>query len=87
MREDAKRLYKSILCGEEKRIRLIQYRSSIQNKLLQEACVVVWAIGYKSVAIPIYDDTGKRISLKVDAGRIQVDDRSRIISTKGLPLF
>ena len=64
LRGDAKRLYKSITKGEEKRVRLILAPTpEDQLKHIEKADLVIWACGYQTSSIPIRDVDNKPISL------------------------
>ena len=65
LRGDAKRLYKSITKGEEKRVRLILAPTpEDQLKHIEKADLVIWACGYQTSSIPIRDVDNKPISLQ-----------------------
>ena len=56
MRGDAKELYRNITKGTEKRIRLVKAMTVEQQKpYIDNADVVVWACGYSTNSIPIYE--------------------------------
>ena len=47
LRGDAKRMYKSIMKGQEKRVKLIKAPNPIdQENYIKEADMVIWACGY-----------------------------------------
>ncbi len=64
LRGDAKRLYKRIMKGEEKRVRLVKAETpELQKPHLEEADLIIWACGYQTQKIPIKDFEGKEIHL------------------------
>jgi hypothetical protein len=84
LRGDAKRLYKSVMKGDEKRIELIKAEIvDEQRPYLEEADLVIWACGYQTNKIPIRDYDGKDISLsqKVPFTQYDVDNKCRVITS------
>ena len=83
LRGDAKALYRRIRRGQETRVRLFHVKpkgsATLIRRVLEEATVIVWACGYASREIPIYDIRGRRISLKTDKAQVHVDDAGRVV--------
>ena len=64
LRGDAKRMYKSIMSGQEQRVRLVKAPTpKEQAKYLEEADVVVWACGYQTNPITVKDIDSKVIQM------------------------
>ena len=64
LRGDAKELYKRIRKGEENRVEVIQAPTATeQEKYVDEADIVIWATGYQSSKIPIFNWKEQRIKL------------------------
>lgn len=56
LRGDAKELYRSIMKGTEKRVRLVKTQTiKEQEKYINEADLVIWACGYQTRAIDIVE--------------------------------
>jgi|TARA_B110000285_G_C14883451_1_gene495049 DNA-binding transcriptional regulator LsrR (DeoR family) len=56
LRGDAKELYRSIAQRKEKRAQLVQAKTvHDQAAHLQDADLIIWACGYASNFLPIYD--------------------------------
>jgi hypothetical protein len=76
IRGDAKDLYRKIVKGQEKRVRLINISSINQQKsLLQSSSAVIWAGGYTTEKIRILDKISKKeLDLLEDANlQFEVD--------------
>ena len=86
LRGDAKQLYFDITEGREKRVGLV-YAPTIldQRNYIADADVVVWACGYQSNNIPIYDVNKKELALsqKVPNTQFDVDGKCRIMLADG----
>lgn len=64
LRGDSKRLYTSVIKGEEKRVQIIKCPTpEEQAKYVKDADLVFWACGYQTNKIPIRDAEGKEITL------------------------
>ena len=62
LRGDAKRMYKRIMSGEEKRVRLVKAPTPAdQTKYLEGADLVIWACGYQTNRITVKDIDNKPI--------------------------
>lgn len=55
-------------------------KQSIVDKILEESSVIIWACGYSTNTIPVYDATGKIISMSTSKGQYNVDDQARILA-------
>ncbi len=89
LRGDAQALHKKILAGEERRVKLRRYNPLDAAKdTINNAAVVVQALGFKPRRIPIRDEAGKEIGPTVDdtTGKVIVDDRRRVIGFDGQPI-
>lgn len=54
-------------------------KQSIVDKMLEEAVVIVWAAGYHSNLIPVYDVDGSCIQFDVCKGQVTVDDHANLV--------
>lgn len=83
LRGDAKGLYKDIRSGKESRVRLIQIKQganqSLQKKLFDESPVIIWATGYSTNSIPIFDDDNNRIDISLNKGQMELDESANIL--------
>ena len=62
LRGDAKKMYKSIVKGEEKRVRLILAPTpQDQLKHIEEADIVIWSAGYQTNPVVVRDTDNKVI--------------------------
>jgi len=62
LRGDAKDLYMAL--DKEKRVELIQSETiEDQGKYIEKADLVIWACGYQTNEIPLYDQKGEKIKL------------------------
>ena len=95
LRGDAKELYKKIGKGEEKRVQIIEAPTvSEQEKFVNEADIVIWATGYQSSKIPIFNWKEQRIKLSSQSmdgnttmAQYDVDDLSRVYHADGRRTF
>lgn len=60
--------------------------SASLRRMLDEAALVVPALGYRSATIPIFDAEGRRLPLSADHGGAAVDRDARILLTTGQAL-
>lgn len=83
LRGDAKSFFNDILHGREQRVRLCQVKpggsKSLIAKCMDKANIVVWATGYKSRIVPIYDEKDVPICFRVAHGQVQVDKLGRVL--------
>ena len=83
LRGDAKVFFNDILHGREQRVRLCQVKSggskSLVAKCFDKAHIIVWATGYKSRIVPIYDEESSPICFRVSHGQVQVDKLGRVL--------
>ena len=64
LRGDAKQLYFDIYEGREKRVVLVRAPTVLeQRKIVADADMVVWACGYQTNHIPIYDVNKRELTL------------------------
>lgn len=62
LRGDAKILYRKVVRGEEKRVKLVKVPTpEEQTKYIDEADLVIWACGYQTNKIPIKDQEGREV--------------------------
>jgi hypothetical protein len=62
LRGDAKILYRKVVRGEEKRVKLCKLPTvDEQKKYIEEADLVIWACGYQTNKIPIKDHEGREV--------------------------
>ena len=74
LRGDAKRLYKSIVKGEEKRVRLILAPTpQDQIKHIEAADLVIWACGYQTNPIIVRDTDNKVVQMQTKVPFTQFD--------------
>jgi hypothetical protein len=84
LRGDAKRLYKRIMKGEEKRVQLVKAETpDLQRPILEDADVIIWAAGYHTTRIQIKDFEGKEIGLsqRVPFTQFDVDNKCRLLTS------
>lgn len=55
-------------------------KQSIIDKILEEAVIIIWACGYSTNHIPIYDANNCLIPLSHMKGQVNVDDQARILA-------
>lgn len=75
LRGDAKQLYQEMMCGAEQRVQIV----SPENEQ-EQSDLVVWARGYQSQAVQIYDWHGNKVQLAVENGQVQADYRCRAVT-------
>ena len=74
IRGNAKALYKRVMSGQEKRIKLVKAETpKDQEKHVDSADLVIWSCGYQTKKIQIKDTDGKEISLSQNAPFTQYD--------------
>lgn len=89
LRGDSKVLYQSIRDGRETRARLVCLKASVGDptqplpsllsKLFDEAVVIVWACGYVSNMVPVFDEEGVPIPIRFSNGQVEVDSKARLM--------
>ena len=83
LRGDAKALYKDIRSGKESRVRLISIKQganqSLQKKLFDESPVIIWATGYSTNSIDIFDDDNNKINISLNKGQMELDENANIL--------
>lgn len=86
LRSDAKALYSDITQGKEDRVRLCQVKpggsKSLISRCYEEANVIIWATGYKSKTIPVYDADNIEMKLRRSQGQVMVDANGCILSAR-----
>jgi hypothetical protein len=86
LRGDARRLYRNIKNGNEKRVQLIKAKTvEEQAKYVEEADLVIWACGYQTNHFPVKDHEGKELSLsqKMAFSQFDVDGKMRLCCADG----
>ncbi|KAJ8600789.1 hypothetical protein CTAYLR_006122 [Chrysophaeum taylorii] len=87
IRGDAKALYRDVVHGRESRIRMCQVKAGGSKSLIahcfDEADVILWATGYKSRTLPIYDTDKSEIRLRQSQGQVTVDANGSILRAQG----
>ncbi|KAL8005429.1 putative FAD/NAD(P)-binding domain, FAD/NAD(P)-binding domain superfamily [Plasmopara halstedii] len=82
LREDAKKLFKSVKSGREVRVRLFQVNEKGSQTLIDKAYAtagaIVWGAGYKTNLLPGFDEAGKSLLFEQDDGVIKVDMKARL---------
>lgn len=82
LREDAKKLFKSVKVGRELRIRLFQVNQqgsrTLSDKAYAMAGAIVWGAGYKTNLLPGFDEAGMGLVFHQDNGVIKVDSKARL---------
>lgn len=78
-------------CGPEPRLRLHRLGhgpDAEAERILEEADLVVSALGYRPRALPLFDAGGERIALlsETSASAPLVDNRSRVLAADGSPV-
>lgn len=93
MRSDSRHLLRRYLSlGDampEPRLQMLSLDQNQQQAaaLLEEADLIVAALGYRPRALPLYERDGHRIALQSErAGAALVDDRSRVLDAGGQPV-
>ena len=62
LRGDAKSLYKKVVAGTERRVKLVQAPTwEDQRPYVERADVVIWACGYETNKVPLYAMDGQLI--------------------------
>jgi hypothetical protein len=61
-------------------------KQSIVDKLLDEAVVIVWACGYNTNIMPIYDANNQLLPLSTFKGQVNVDEQARMLADDGYRL-
>jgi hypothetical protein len=81
IRGDAKELYIKIIKNDEKRVNLVRTQNnSEQAEYIKLADVVIWACGYNTNFIPIYDPRNNPIELLTDdLGNIEVGKELQLL--------
>ncbi|KAL3673268.1 hypothetical protein V7S43_000989 [Phytophthora oleae] len=82
LREDAKRLYKSITSGREVRVRLFQVHQqgsqTLVDKAYASAGAIVWGAGYKTNLLPGFDEAGTPLTFHQVNGVVKLDNKARL---------
>ncbi|KAG7384589.1 E3 ubiquitin-protein ligase arih2 [Phytophthora pseudosyringae] len=82
LREDAKRLFKSVTSGREVRVRLFQVNQqgsqAITDKAYATAGAIVWGAGYKTNLPPGFDEAGNPLVFRQDNGVVKLDNKARL---------
>ncbi|KAE9236069.1 hypothetical protein PF004_g8949 [Phytophthora fragariae] len=82
LREDAKRLFKSVTAGREVRVRLFQVNQqgsqAITDKAYAAAGAIVWGAGYKTNLVPGFDEAGNPLVFHQENGVVKLDNKSRL---------
>ncbi|OWZ23758.1 hypothetical protein PHMEG_0001328 [Phytophthora megakarya] len=82
LREDAKRLFKSVMSGREMRVRLFQVSQqgshALTDKAYSTASAIVWGAGYKTNLLPGFDETGNLLIFRQDNGVVKLDNKARL---------
>ncbi|GMF11631.1 unnamed protein product [Phytophthora lilii] len=82
LREDAKRLFKSVVAGREPRVRLFhvppQSSQAITDKAYAAAGAIIWGAGYKTNLLPGFDETGNPLAFHQDNGVVKLDNKAQL---------
>lgn len=54
-------------------------KQSIVDKMLDEAIVIVWAAGYATNLVPLFDHNGRPIHVRVSKGQTEVDEHANLL--------
>lgn len=86
IRGDAKELYRRIITGKEKRVKLIKTTSfNDQKNYIMKASSVIWACGYNTQKVPFFglDKSKSEIEFFLDSGnQFEVDKELHILNKK-----
>lgn len=87
IRGDAKDLYNKIIRGEENRVQLIHTQTNEeQHKFIKDADVVIWACGYITNNIPIYDSRNNLLEFYTDeVGSLEVNKELQLLTKNKIP--
>ena len=86
LRGDAKQLYGDIKSGKERRVQLVKAETpGAQAGYVKEADLVIWACGYQTNNIPIFDHNKKELVLsqRVPNTQFDVDGKCRVMLSDG----
>jgi hypothetical protein len=65
-------------------------KQSIVDKMLDEAIAIVWAAGYATNLVPLFDHDGRPIHVRVSKGQTEVDEHANLLLSEahhgGAPL-
>ncbi len=88
LRADAKELYRKILSGEEKRVKLQQVEDLTDaSAILLTSSAIVQGLGYKANRLPIVDEQGRDIGPALrPSGEVFVNDRAQLHDTGMQPI-
>jgi len=88
LRADAKELWRNIRAGRELRVRMLKAttQQSIANKLFDDAAVIIWACGYSTNLVSVFDEEGTRIPLRLFRGQVEVDNQGRLLLDANSPV-
>ncbi|KAK1948017.1 Splicing factor ESS-2 [Phytophthora citrophthora] len=82
LREDAKRLYKSVSSGREVRVRLFQVNQqgsqTLVDKAYSSAGAIVWGAGYKTNLLSGFDEAGNPLTFHQVNGVVKLDNKARL---------
>ncbi|KAJ1451659.1 hypothetical protein M885DRAFT_529266 [Pelagophyceae sp. CCMP2097] len=86
LRGDAKQLYNDVVRGREPRLRLVLTKpngsKTIMQRCFDEAAVIIWATGYSSRLVSVFDKDGLEVGLKFDRGQVVVDTNAKVCFDK-----
>lgn len=88
LRADAKELWKAIRCAKEQRVRLLKIASTSQSlctKLFDDATVIIWACGYSTNLVDIFDEHGVKVPVRLLKGQVEIDDKARLLLDSSYP--
>lgn len=84
VRGPAKELYRRVRFGEETRVILTQISDPLSMPdELDNAAIIVQALGYEARSIQFIDDLGRNVGPHMVNGRVEVDGKARILDNKG----
>jgi hypothetical protein len=90
LRLESRELFRKMLgktSEKEERIRMLALKEETHTDeikyLLQQADVIIPALGYKPRTIPLYDCTGKKIELSAESGGSLVNRNCELLDLKG----
>jgi len=86
LRGDAKQLYLQVKNGDEQRVSFVKAETPEQQRpFVEEADLVIWACGYQTNAIKIFDVNQKELELsqKIPNTQFDVDGKNRVMLADG----
>uniref|UniRef100_H3HEA2 RING-type domain-containing protein n=1 Tax=Phytophthora ramorum TaxID=164328 RepID=H3HEA2_PHYRM len=82
LREDAKRLFKSVTVGREPRVRLFRVNQQgsqmITDKAYASAGAIVWGAGYKTNVLPGFDEAGNPLVFRQTNGIVKLNNKAQL---------